>query len=136
MYHRQNHAKDMSESMELLEITSDSQGETHFRRTTIDLLQRDFAPPSKPVAASAETPANSSLFLEAPPGWDDTFHTTPRRQLAVLLGGTLKVTVSDGETVTMAPGDIVLLNDLSGKGHLSQVQGDQPARFLLVGYDG
>ncbi len=120
--------------MDLIEIFSDTDGETHFRRSPVPMSLREFAPPSRAVGVSTETTATTSLFLEAPPGWDDSFHTTPRRQLAVLLEGSLKVTASDGEALTVAPGDVVLLNDLTGKGHLSEVQGDRPARFLLVGY--
>lgn len=119
--------------MELLEICTDEDGETHFRKSNVALEMRDFAPPSAPLEISAEIAATTSLFLVAPPGWDDAFHPTPQRQFAVLLDGALHVTVSDGESIMMKPGDIVLLNDRDSKGHLSQVQGDRPARFLLVG---
>lgn len=119
--------------MDLLEIYGDEAGETHFRKTEVDLELRNFAPPSAPIEISAETPATTSLFLVAPPGWDDAFHPTPRRQYAILLDGLLQVTVTDGESTLMRPGDIVLLNDKDTKGHLSQVQGDRPACFLLVG---
>lgn len=119
--------------MDLLEIYGDEQGETHFRKSNVEFELRDFAPPSAPIEISAEIPATTSLFLSAPPGWDDAFHPSPRRQLAILLDGALSVTVTDGETVMMKPGDIVLLNDQGTKGHLSKVQGDRPVRFLLVG---
>ena len=119
--------------MDLLEIYADVNGETHFRRASVALEPNHYAPPSPPLEISAETPVTTSLFLVAPPGWDDAFHPTPRRQYAVLLDGGLSVTVSDGETVMMKPGDMVLLNDAGSKGHLSRVQGDQPARFLMIG---
>jgi len=120
------------EHVDLLEIYADADGETHFRKTTVDFQERDFAPPSRPVRVSAEMPTGSSLFLVAPPGWNDDFHPTPRRQLAVLLDGTLTMTASDGETVTAEPGTAILLNDQDCKGHLTQVQGDRAATFLLV----
>ncbi len=119
--------------MDLLEIYADDNGETHFRTASVELEANHYAPPSPPLEISAETPANTSLFLVAPPGWDDAFHATPRRQYAVLLEGEFSVTASDGETVMMKPGDMVLLNDAGSKGHLSRVQGDRPARFLMVG---
>ena len=122
--------------MTLLEIYADDKGESHFREVHMEMTEREFAPPARPVGLSAETPSTSSVFLEAPPGWDDAFHTTPRRQLAVLLEGRLKVSCSDGQSITMSPGDVVLLSDTSGKGHLSEVQGDDPTHFLLVGLAG
>ncbi len=100
---------------------------------SVELEPNHYAPPSPPLEISAETPATTSLFLVAPPGWDDAFHATPRRQYAVLLDGQLSVTASDGETVMMKPGDMVLLNDSDSKGHLSKVQDNRPARFLMVG---
>ena len=119
--------------MDLLEIYADVNGETHFRRESVEFEPNHYAPPSPPLEISAETPVTTSLFLVAPPGWDDAFHATPRRQYAVLLDGELSVTASDGETVMMKAGDMVLLNDAGSKGHLSKVQSDQPARFLMVG---
>jgi quercetin dioxygenase-like cupin family protein len=121
--------------MELLEIFSDPQGETHFRRSEFGMALRAFAPPAHPVLVSAERGATTTLFLEAPPGWDKIYHPTPRRQLVVLLAGKATITVTDGETVEINPGSVVLLNDTDCTGHLTQVQGDQPARFLLVGLD-
>ena len=119
--------------MDLLEIYGDERGETHFRKTSVEFELRDFAPPSAPIGISAEMPATTSLFLTAPPGWDDAFHPSPRRQLAILLDGVLSVRVTDGESIMMKPGEIVLLNDQDTKGHLSKVQGDRPVHFLLVG---
>ncbi len=119
--------------MDLLEIYADDNGETHFRTASVELEANHYAPPSPPLEISAESPATTSLFLVAPPGWDDAFHATPRRQYAILLEGEFSVTASDGERVMMKPGDMVLLNDAGSKGHLSKVQGDQPARFLMVG---
>jgi len=119
--------------VELLEIYGDERGETHFRKSDVELNLRDFAPPSAPLEISAEIPATTSLFLVAPPGWDDAVHPSPRQQFAILLDGMLQVTLTDGESTMMKPGDIVLLNDQDSKGHLSQVRGDRPTRFLLVG---
>ena len=78
--------------------------------------------------------SGAGIGQDAPalPGWDDAFHAAPRRY-AVLLEGGLSVTASDSETVMMKAGDMILLNDAGSKGHLSKVQGDQPARFLMIG---
>ncbi len=118
--------------MELVEIYADAAGETHLRRTAIDFEMRDFAPPAQPLGVSEEMAATASLFLTAPPGWDDRFHPTPRKQLAVLLTGDIRVSVSDGGSVDFRPGDTFLLNDMASKGHLTRVRGDRDAAFLFV----
>lgn len=119
--------------MDLIEIYADAAGETHFRPLALDFAVRDFAPPSQPINISAEMPSTTSLVLTAPTGWDKDFHPTPRRQLAVMLEGTATITASDGETIDVRPGNIILLNDQDSKGHLTRVQGDAEASFLLVG---
>jgi len=121
--------------MELVEIYGDAAGETHIRRTAIDFEMREFAPPSQPLGVSVEMASTSSLFLTAPPGWDKDFHPTPRKQLAVLLDGHVCITVSDGETIDLNPGDTFLLNDMASKGHLTRVQGEKDASFLFIVLD-
>ncbi len=121
--------------MKLVEIYADAAGETHFRRTEIDFELRDFAPPSQPLCVSPELATTSSLFLAAPPGWDKDFHPTPRKQLAVLLEGAVRIGVTDGETLGVTPGNVFLFNDMGSKGHLTQVQGTRDASFLFVALD-
>ena len=121
--------------MELTEIYADAERETHFRNAEIDLELRDFAPPSKPIRLSPEMPATSGLFLVAPPGWDEDFHATPRKQLAILLKGEATVSTSDGDMMEVRPGDVILLNDRNSRGHLTRIQGDHDATWLLIGLD-
>jgi hypothetical protein len=118
--------------MEVVEIYGDAAGETHLRPTTIEFEIRNFAPPSQPVRVSAEIPSLSSVFVVAPPGWDKEFHPTPRKQLTVLLGGHIRITVTDGDTIEIKAGGTFLLNDMVSKGHLTEVQGEQDASFLLI----
>ena len=119
--------------MDLLEIYADEEGETHFRRTELDMELHNFAPPSKPINISKELPSTSSMIVVAPPGWDDAFHPTPRKQLATPIYGSVTVQATDGETVRLEAGNIILLNDQDSKGHLTQVLGTQDAAVLLVG---
>jgi hypothetical protein len=122
--------------MQVTEIYADEAGETHFRKKTIDLNLRDFAPPAAPIGVSAGEGMTTGLSLEAPPGWDKNFHPTPRRQYAILLSGTVTITVTDGTVIEAGPGAVLLLNDTDCTGHLTQVQGDRPAVFFLVGLAG
>jgi hypothetical protein len=48
--------------------------------------------------------------------WDKDFHPTPRRQLAVMLAGRAIITVTDGETVSVGPGDAFLSQRSSQQG--------------------
>ena len=119
--------------MQITEIYTDEEGETHLRKLTVDLALRDFAPPSEPVRVSTGETLTTGVFFEAPPGWDRTPHPTPRRQYAIMLSGQMTLTVSDGTRIDVRPGDVFLLNDVAGKGHLSQVQGDEPITWFFAG---
>jgi gentisate 1,2-dioxygenase len=121
--------------VQLAEIFADEQGETHFRKVEMRLEMREFAPPSMPVQVTTEIPTTAALFMIAPPGWDKNFHATPRKQICVMLSGKLTVTATDGETIEMGPGDVLLVNDAASRGHLSQIQGVESASFLFVGLD-
>jgi uncharacterized cupin superfamily protein len=122
--------------MKVTEIFADDRGETHFRAVEIDFETRAFAPPSLPVQVSAEIPSTTSLFMIAPPGWDKEYHATPRKQFCIMLQGKLSVEATDGQSIEMGPGDVLLVNDAESKGHLSTIQGDQNAVFIFVGFDG
>ena len=94
----------------------------------IELRSDDFAPPAPPFELSAPFPAERALLFEFPAGWFGDWHPSPRRQLYINLGGRLEAKVADGETRRVGPGDIVLLEDLTGKGHVTRVLDDEPSR--------
>ena len=60
------------------------------------------------------------------------WHTAPCRQYVVTLTGTLEFMTRDGETFTLAPGDVLLAEDTSGSGHRWRLIDDQPWLRLYV----
>ncbi len=118
--------------MEIKELYADAAGETHFRSTSIAFEQRDFAPPSPAIGVSGDLKPTAAVILSAPPGWDQVFHPTPRKQLAVVLTGELTVAATDGEVLRFGPGGCFVLNDVGSKGHLTQVQGSANVHALMV----
>ncbi len=119
--------------MELVEIFSDERAHTHFRKSDVQLAERHYAPPSRPVHVSADMKLTFGNFLVAPTGWDEQFHPTPHRQFAVLLSGTATISATDGRAIDIRPGSVILLNDQASRGHLTRVRGSGDATFLLVG---
>ena len=59
-------------------------------------------------------------FYERQVGFRD-FHTAPRRQYLLYLSARVELGFGDGTTVTMDPGDVLLVEDLTGRGHTSRV---------------
>lgn len=118
--------------MRLTRIWADEAGTSHFGDVDIELEATDFAPPAPPFDVSAPLPAEAATFFEFETGWFGDWHPSPRRQLYVNLGGQLEVEVGDGEVRRLGPGDVALLEDLAGTGHVTRAVGDAPSRGLFV----
>lgn len=59
-------------------------------------------------------------------------HPAPREQWVVMLRGAIEVEVSDGTRRRFEPGDLVLVTDTSGRGHVTTAAGDPPFEALFV----
>ena len=66
---------------------------------------------------SAKFPADGVLFREVEPSYDYDFHTAPQRQFIILLDGEIEIETSLGEKRVFGAGDILLMEDVQGKGH-------------------
>lgn len=47
----------------------------------------------------------------------------------------MKLTASDGESRVIGPGEVILIEDTTGKGHLSQAVGGQMRHSIFVPVD-
>jgi hypothetical protein len=65
-------------------------------------------------------------------GYVLSWHCAPRRQYSISLSGQAEIEVGDGTVVRVGPGDVVLAEDLTGRGHITRVVGDQPRFYALV----
>ena len=116
-------------------IVTDGNGGTAFADGDVTLELGDFAPPAPPMLRSEPVPARAVRFLGATAGWDSPPHPAPARQYIVMLRGTVRSTVSDGETRTFVPGDVVLLGETTGEGHRTFIPGDADWLALVVVLD-
>ena len=108
-------------------IFVDDNGCSHFEDCTLPLETRDFAPPTTPLEVSALMPAEGFAVLRFAPGWSGPWHPSPYRQWIFMLSGSVTVSVGDGTERTLSTGDVVLLDDVGTKGHLTRVEGGQQA---------
>ena len=85
--------------------------------------------PSRPVSVRVEmlvkalSLATSSVAIPAP------------RQYVISLAGGISITASDGETRHIGAGEIVLVEDTTGKGHITRSSGDKPRHTIFVPID-
>jgi hypothetical protein len=70
--------------------------------------------------------ANSGAEIHrAPPGRVADWHTAPRRQYVITLSGHAELEVAGGKKISLGPGSIDLVEDTTGKGHITRTVGTE-----------
>ena len=113
-------------------LFTDDNGETHFEDCESELALTDFAPPASPLAVSESFPALEAAFIAGPSGWTGDWHVSQSRNLFVVISGEWEVEASDGTTRTFSPNSVLLVEDLTGRGHRSRVLSQEDSYALLV----
>src|SRR6266478_214296 len=79
-------------------------------------------------------PATGVYFRTTPADWFFDWHPATRRQYVINLDAPNQITASDGETRIIGVGEIILIEDVHGKGHLSRAVG-QMRRSVMIPVD-
>jgi hypothetical protein len=109
-----SHAEDIA-------LNLNARGATEMLRATgAEFSVRPPTPGAKP-GSTAATDANS-------PDW----HTGPARQFVITLAGSSEVEVSGGVHVVATPGHINLIEDTTGKGHITRNFGPEDRIALTI----
>ncbi len=112
-------------------VYSGSDGRSHLAQTP--LLMEPFTDTEGAYGkATALEAATGISFRVSPPGYALNWHCAPRRQYSIALSGAAEIEVGDGTVARIAPGDVVLAEDLTGQGHITRVVGDQPRFYAIV----
>ena len=77
--------------------------------------------------------ANSGAELHrSPPGRVADWHTAPRRQYVITLKGHGEIELTGGKKIEVGPGNIELAEDLTGKGHITRVIGNEDRVTITI----
>ncbi len=113
--------------MNITRLYADRDGESHFGE--IEIALRDMGPIGR---LSERLPVKEIIFRENDADYDYDWHNAPQRQYIVLLDGEIEIEVSDGEKKVFRGGDVLLVEDVDGKGHRTRVTNNEPRRSLFV----
>ena len=108
-------------------IYSGKDGESYFENIQVELHDR-----GNIGLLSDEIKAGSIIFREVPPDYDFAFHTAPQRQYIILLDGVIEIETSLGEKRKFKGGDIILAEDITGKGHRTRNIKKQKRKSIFV----
>ena len=105
--------------MKITRLYVDAQGETHFEDQEVEWKESGLG-----GKLSARFPATGIIFRQVHPDYDYDWHNAPRKQYIINLDAGVEITVSDGEKRVLGAGEVFLVEDTHGKGHISKaVQG-------------
>ena len=107
--------------MHIVCLYAGDDGESHFE--DLDIRLEGGRSPAFPVATLD--------FRQAPAEHEPGWHNAPRRQFVITLSGTLEIEIGDGSRRRLGPGEVLLAEDLEGRGHVSRTA-EAPRRIIVV----
>jgi quercetin dioxygenase-like cupin family protein len=100
-------------------------GESHFEEI-------EFPFPAPQAVGAGEVNAGGVFYNRFPAGHDMGWNTAPRRQYVIGLRGNTLLTMRDGTSVEVRPGDVVLAEDVTGSGHHTRMVGNDDRVSLVI----
>jgi hypothetical protein len=113
--------------MRIHNLYCDTNGESHWRDIEVEYVERNEA-----GKLSARLPATAIIFRQTQAEHDRPWHPAPRRQYIINLDAGVQLTASDGEARVIGAGEVILVEDTSGKGHLSKSVNNQMRHSIFV----
>jgi quercetin dioxygenase-like cupin family protein len=107
-------------------------GVSHFANEKIQLNAAGTEGMAALLAIHPIGDVKGAQFAMLKAGTTEDWHPAPRRQFMICLRGIVEVTAGDGQKRTMKPGEFMLLEDTSGKGHITHITGTEDHVALAV----
>jgi hypothetical protein len=112
---------------QITRVYSDINGDTHFEDIEIPLTQA-----GNVGQLSDVLPATGIIFREVEPSYDWNFHPAPQKQYIVLLDGEIEIETSLGEKRIFTAGEVLLVEDTTGKGHKTRNLRPEKRKSIFV----
>ena len=118
--------------MTYVRVYADDRGETHFEDVRLPRERRE-SPTGTVDEVTAPILVDGLVFrLVVSEASDTEPHNAPRRLFIVQIDGDVEVEVSDGETRVFGPGSVLLVEDTTGKGHVTRSLTAGPRATLVA----
>ncbi len=105
-------------------------GRSHFADIEIPVEKRGSGP-----MKSEPWKATGVVFQWAEAGSTNERHNAPRRQIIMWIQGRVEIELDDGTKRQFGPGDILMAEDLTGRGHVTRGVGNEPQKSVAVFLD-
>jgi uncharacterized cupin superfamily protein len=121
----------MTDAQPFSRVITVENGATAFADSQIDLTVQPVSDGVPPMSAGPMSTSAGGIYLRSG-AYGSTPHPAPRKQWVIMLRGTIRVTVTTGESREFSPGDLLLLEDTTGRGHVTTGVGDPPFEGLFI----
>jgi quercetin dioxygenase-like cupin family protein len=101
--------------MQIVRIYTGDDQQTHFQNVDVAGFEPIATNPGQGPIRMNHGPGNTAM----------DFHNAPRRQYVVLLSGQMEIETGLGEKRTLSAGDVLIAEDLTGKGHITRSSGQR-----------
>ncbi len=102
------------QTFKVTRVYTGADGHSHF-----DIVEYPLTDAGPIGSLSEKVEVSQLIFRKVPPGYDD-WHNAPQKQFVVLLNGGVEIETSFGEKRSFEQGEILLMEDTTGKGHRSR----------------
>ncbi|RYG41027.1 MAG: hypothetical protein EOO01_26050 [Chitinophagaceae bacterium] len=120
----------MQHEFRITRVYSDENGDSKFQDIFLPLMD------SGEIGFLSETvPARGIIFREVKPDYNYDYHNAPRKQYLVLVDGGIEIETSTGERRIFNTGEVLLLEDISGKGHRTRNLENRARKSIFITLD-
>ena len=106
--------------MRYLRIYAEDGGASRFEDVELEGTMTHIVNGVPPLLVSGPFGCSEITFVEQPKDASDwEAHVAPRKQWITVISGRAAITTTDGKCREVGPGDIVLVEDTAGRGHLT-----------------
>jgi hypothetical protein len=116
--------------MKVTRLYTGFDGESHFEDVDIPLKNE-----GNIGRLSESVKATGIIFRETDGDYNYDWHNAPCRQFVIMLAGQVEIEIGSGEIRCFGPGDILLAEDTTGRGHISRAEDNQPRKTIFVTLD-
>ncbi|MFZ1989621.1 MAG: hypothetical protein WAW96_07590 [Alphaproteobacteria bacterium] len=104
-------------------LYTDAAGTSHFKQEELPFKAAPIPGLKDPPVMASLPGASSATLLLLKAGQVEDWHNAPRKQFMFVVQGASQVTASDGTVKEFHAGELVLLDDTKGKGHITKAVG-------------
>jgi quercetin dioxygenase-like cupin family protein len=113
--------------MKATKILTDENGKSYFEDYEIDLKD------AGDIGFLSENyPVKNIIFRETSENYDYNWHNAPAKQFVIMLEGSVEIEVGSGEKRIFTTGDILLVEDTTGQGHISKAVNNERRKSIFV----